>query len=140
MIRLTWVALSICPLDYRDGRPLPGLTLDIEFVDKPSGARYARAKTLSSGPSVFHGQLDIVDPWPRVGKREADSVVPTLRHDLDPDLSAFGIVQHIPDELAGSRDQLGLIDQTHFDANGIFAHPVTEWNHILLPDDLHFIF
>jgi hypothetical protein len=92
-------------------RALSRARIDGEFVDQALGAAQAEAQAAAGGVAVAQRLLEVGMPGPSSTKTRPTPARACRRPAVEVDVAAAAVLDGVARQLAGGRDQLGLVDQ-----------------------------
>src|SRR6476469_4664357 len=133
--RLAVVTGSLPP---RDGDPgaFARARFDGELVHQSPSAAQTEAQPAARGEPIFERQLDVRDARPLILAGEAQPAANTVGEQLHPRGAAPAVLHRVPGQLAGGRDDLGLIDQAEAGLDRPLPHPLSHPHDVVRAADL----
>ena len=104
-------AESQFPPGDRHARAFAGFRLDFELIRKPFGSAESEPEAAAGRKTVLQGAFDIGDPGTAIFEAGAQTAPAVALDNLDVGPSATAVDQSVARELAGGRDDLGLVNK-----------------------------
>jgi hypothetical protein len=89
----------------------------VEFIGKPLGATQTEAKPASRRLAIIQVTLEVGNTWTLIFECEPDTLADTVVDALNPHRAATAVVERIPSQLTGGRNDFCLIDERKADVD-----------------------
>src|SRR4051812_8113069 len=122
--------LASAPAGNRNPRSFTRPGVDGELIRQAPRAAQAETESSAGGVAVLQGEIEIDDAGALVREREPPAFADATFQYLDEPFAAAAVLERVARQLAGRRDELGLVDERETLRDGAFARELAHANHV----------